>query len=257
MTEEVLVRRDGGVLRLAFNRTAKKNAIVQPMYAALADGLEAAEQDDAIRCVLFEAEGDFFTAGNDINDFMAPAAGEGSETPPVMRFLTALATATKPIVAAVQGPAIGIGVTMLFHCDLVYASERATFHTPFVDLAIVPEAASSLLLPAIAGHQRASELLLLGDKIDAERAAAFGFVNRVVAADALDATAMDAARRLAEKAPAAVRISKRLIKGDREAVLKRMQVEGEHVGAQLQSPEFREAGAAFLAKRKADFSRAS
>ncbi|MHA7872747.1 MAG: enoyl-CoA hydratase-related protein, partial [Hyphococcus sp.] len=220
--------------------------------------LEHAAGDDGVRAVLFEAEGDIFTAGNDIGDFMASAAtlADPHETPAVMRFLQAIATIEKPLIAAVQGPAVGVGVTMLLHCDLVYASERATFHTPFVDLALVPEAASSLLLPGVAGHQRAAEMLLAGRKIDATRAAAFGFVNHVVSADALDATAAEAAHDLAEKAPEAVRLSKRLMKGDPAEILARIKEEGALFAERLHSPEFREAGAAFLQKRKPNFSKA-
>lgn len=257
MSEHIIAKRDGAILRLGFNRPDKKNAITTGMYAALADGLAEAQEDAAIRAVLFEANGDYFTSGNDVGDFMSGAAMESDAAGgrPVERFLRAIATAEKPLVAGVQGPAVGVGVTMLFHCDLVYASEAATFHTPFVDLALVPEASSSLLLPRIAGHARATEMLLLGEKIDAARAREFGFVNDVVAGGALEKTALGAARRLAEKAPEALRLTKQLMKGDREEILARMKKEGAHFAAQLQSAEFREAGAAFLQKRKPDFSK--
>ncbi|WDI30248.1 enoyl-CoA hydratase [Hyphococcus flavus] len=247
---------DGAVLRLCFNRPDKKNAITTQMYAALADGLAQAQEDKSVRAVLFEGRGDFFTSGNDIGDFMSGAAlaDDAHGSRPVVRFLEAIATAEKPLIAAVNGPAVGVGVTMLFHCDLVYASEAAAFHTPFTDLAVVPEAASSLLLPRIAGHQRAAEMFILASKIDPHRAREFGFVNEVVAADALEEAALGAARSIAEKAPEAVRLTKQLMKGGREEVLERMKEEGEHFAAQLQSAEFREAGAAFLQKRKPDFS---
>lgn len=259
MSEHILAERDGALLRLVFNRPEKKNAITAAMYGVLADGLVAADEDDAIRAVVFEARGDFFTSGNDIADFMSGATSteDPHETPPVIRFLEAIATAEKPLIACVQGPAVGVGVTMLLHCDLVFASETATFHTPFVDLALVPEAASSLLLPNIAGHQRAAEMLLAGKKIDAARAREFGFINEVVSADALAETALNAARAIAEKAPAAMRLTKRLMKGDRDAILKRMKEEGAHFAAQLKSAEFREAGMAFMQKRKPDFSKLS
>ncbi len=257
MSEHISKACEGAVLRLGFNRPEKKNAITATMYAALADALCEAERDDALRAVMFEAAGDIFTAGNDIADFMAGAAGMGAEgeKPPVIRFLEAIATAQKPLVAAVQGGAVGVGVTMLLHCDLVYASDKATFHTPFVDLALVPEAASSLLMPRIAGYQRAAEMLLAGKKIDAGRAREFGFVNEVVSPDALEATALAAAQDLAAKAPAAMRLTKRLMKGSREDVLSQMKEETAHFTAQLQSAEFREAGMAFMQKRKPDFSK--
>lgn len=258
MSEHISVRRDGAVMRLAFNRPEKKNAITEAMYAALADALEAAEKDDDARAVLFEAVGDMFTAGNDIGDFMsgAGALGDPHDTPPVMRFLIALATAEKPLIAAVGGGAVGVGVTMLLHCDLVYASKIATFHTPFVDLGLVPEAASSFLLPQIAGHQRAAEMLLAGKKIDAARAREFGFVTEVVSQEELEATALAAANNIAAKAPTALRLTKKLMKGDRAAILARMKEEGAHFAAQLASAEFQEAGMAFMQKRKPDFSKA-
>lgn len=257
MSEHIAVRRDGAIMRLGFNRPEKKNAITAAMYAALADGLEEADRDSSLRAVLFEATGDIYTAGNDIADFMAGAATptDPHETPPVMRFLKGIATAEKPLVAAVQGPAVGVGVTMLLHCDLVFASEAATFHTPFVDLALVPEAASSLLMPRITGYQQAAEMLLAGKKIDAARAERFGFVNDVVRPESLGEIASAAAHDLAAKAPEALRLSKRLMRGDRETVLARMKEEGAIFAERLQSAEFQEAGAAFLQKRKPDFSK--
>lgn len=257
MTEFISTTEDDGVLRLRFNRPEKKNAITAAMYADLADGLESAASRPAVRAVLFESNGDIFTAGNDIADFMAgdSAMDDPHQTPPVMRFLFGLASAEKPLVAAVQGGAVGVGVTMLLHCDLVYASNKATFHTPFVDLALVPEAASSMLLPHFAGHQRAAEMLLAGKKIDAERAQDFGFVNEVVAPDVLEETALTAVRALADKAPSAIRLTKSLMKPNRDAVIAKMKEEGQHFAAQLSSAEFREAGMAFMQKRKADFSK--
>ena len=257
MREHIAKRRDGAVMRLGFNRPEKKNAITASMYAALADGLEEADGDSSIRAVLFEAAGDIYTAGNDIVDFMSGATtpADPHETPSVMRFLKTIATAEKPLVAAVQGPAVGVGVTMLLHCDLVFASEVATFHTPFVDLALVPEAASSLLMPRVAGYQQAAEMLLAGRKIDAARAQRFGFVNDVVHPDDLEGVAVAAADDLAAKAPEALRFSKRLMRGDAETILTRMKEEGAIFAERLQSAEFQEAGAAFLQKRKPDFSK--
>lgn len=258
MNEPILTSCEGGILRLTFNRPDKKNAITAAMYATLADGLEKAQEDSAIRVVLFDSVGDVFTSGNDIADFMAndtSVTGSG-EIPPVFRFLMGLAKATKPLISAVQGPAVGVGVTMLLHCDLVYASEKAAFKTPFVDLALVPEAASSLLLPRIAGHQRASEMLLAGKKIDAARAREFGFVNEVVSHESLAQVAGDAAADLAAKAPTSLQLSKKLMKGDISQVLTRMEEEGKLFNERLQSADFREAGMAFMQKRKPDFSNA-
>ena len=259
MSEYISVSRDDAVLRLGFNRPDKKNAITAEMYGALADALEDAEKDDNIRAVLFEASGDMFTAGNDIGDFMAGESGlsDPHQTPPVMRFLHALAKAEKPLIAAVQGGAVGVGVTMLLHCDLVYASKNATFHTPFVNLALVPEAASSLLLPRLAGHQRAAEMLLAGKKIDAWRAEELGFVNEVVGNKKIATAGLKAARKIAAKAPAAVRLTKNLMKGDREEMIAHMEKESAHFAAQLTSAEFREAGTAFMEKRAPDFSKGS
>ncbi|NOX93904.1 MAG: enoyl-CoA hydratase [Alphaproteobacteria bacterium] len=256
MTDHILTSSEGGVLRLTFNRPDKKNAITAAMYADLADGLEKAEKDPSIRVVLFDSVGDIFTAGNDIADFMAGAStpSPSGEQPSVMRFLYNIATAEKSLVAAVQGGAVGVGVTMLLHCDLVYASEKATFKTPFVDLALVPEAASSLLMPQGAGHQRAAEMLLAGKKIDAARAREFGFVNDVVAHDALAGIALDAAENLASKSPVSLQLSKKLMKGDRKAILTRMEEEGVLFAERLQSADFQEAGMAFLQKRKPVFS---
>ncbi len=259
MSEHIAVSQDGAVLRVGFNRPEKKHAITTDMYAGLADALQLAQDDNSVRAVLFEAEGDMFTSGNDIGDFMAGMSGlsDPHETPPVMRFLLGLASAEKPLLAAAQGGAVGVGVTMLLHCDLVFASEVATFHTPFVDLGLAPEAASSLLLPRIAGHQRAAEMLLAGRKISAARAYEFGFVNEVVSPEALAQTAIAAAHDLAARAPAALRATKQLMRPDREAIIAHMKQESLQFAALLKSPEFREAGAAFMQKRKPDFSRAS
>jgi enoyl-CoA hydratase/carnithine racemase len=256
MANEIVKTIENGVLRLTFNRPDRKNAITSAMYAALADGLAEAEESSSVRAVLFDSAADVFTAGNDIGDFMAgESLSDPHATPPVMRFLLGLATATKPLVAAVNGPAVGVGLTMLLHCDLVFASENATFAAPFVDLGLVPEAASSLLLPAFAGHHRAAELMLAGKRISAVRAMECGFVNVVVAPDELAALATKEAEALAAKAPTAMRLAKQLMKGDRETLVARMKEEAVHFAAQLKSAEFQEAGIAFMQKRKPDFSK--
>jgi enoyl-CoA hydratase/carnithine racemase len=254
MSEQVIYRTGDGVAELRFNRAEKKNAITADMYAAMADGLARAEGDEAVRAVIIGGEGGAFTAGNDLADFLQRPA-QAEDTPPVRRFMTALSRAEKPVVAAVDGLAIGIGTTLLLHCDLVVASTRAKFQTPFVNLGLVPEFASSLLLPARVGPQRAAELLLLADMLDAETAHRFGLVNRVVEPDALEAAAMEFAQRLAAKPPEALRQSKRLMRADPATIDTRIAEENEVFARQLRSPEAREAFQAFLEKRAPDVSR--
>src|SRR5258708_19390852 len=176
-TNHVVVGRDGAVLTIAMNRPEKKNALTHAMYGAMADALATAAADPSVRVILITSTGDAFTAGNDLGDFLNAPPGGGE--PPVQRFLAALATAEKPVVAAVNGLAIGIGTTMLLHCDLVYAARSAVFSVPFVNLALVPEAASSLLLPRRIGHAKAAELFLLGSRMAAAEAEASGLVAAV------------------------------------------------------------------------------
>ncbi len=254
MSEQVTYRVSDGVAQLRLNRPEKKNAIVAAMYSAMAAGLDAADQDASVRAILIGAEGDAFTAGNDMGDFLnRPAVADTAA--PVTRFLRTISTVETPVVAAVNGLAIGIGTTMLLHCDLVVASTRARFQTPFVNLGLVPEAASSLLLPRRIGYHRAAELLLLAESLDAQTALAFGLVNRVVEPEQLADTALDLARRLAAKPPEAMRQSKRLLREDADAVAARMDAESEVFACQLRSPEAREAMQAFLEKRAPDFSK--
>ncbi|MEO1312101.1 MAG: enoyl-CoA hydratase-related protein, partial [Pseudomonadota bacterium] len=245
MTDLVRTEQEVGVLTLTLARADKKNALTHAMYAALADAMDAAETDPAVRAVVFAAEGDAFTAGNDMGDFLgAPPDLAGHDLPPVGRFLNALAVAETPLIAAVNGAAIGVGTTMLFHCDYVVASTKAAFQTPFANLALVPEAGSSLILPQIAGRQAASELLLLGRKISPDRAHDMGFVNEIVEPGALLGTATAAARDLATRAPEAIRLTKRLMKGDLEPLLKRIKEEGALFAQRLGSDEFKEAATA-------------
>ena len=254
MGELVTYQVSDGVAQLRLNRPEKKNAITAAMYAGLADGLEAAGRDPAVRAILIGAEGDAFTAGNDVAEFLnRPAMADAAS--PVSRFLRTLSSVEAPLVAAVNGLAIGIGTTMLLHCDLVVASTRARFQTPFVNLGLVPEAASSLLLPRRIGHQCAAELLLLAESLDAPTALAFGLVNRVVEPQALEAAALEIAHRLAAKPPEAMRQSKRLLREDPGLVAERMNAESEVFARQLRSPEAREAMQAFLEKRTPDFTK--
>ncbi len=237
------------VTTLQLDRPEKKNALTLEMYRALAAALAAADADPQIRAMVITGTRDCFCAGNDIGDF----ARGGDLTAP-FGFLRAIATIDKPIVAAVAGVAIGIGTTLLLHCDLVFAAASARFKTPFVDLALVPEAASSLLLPAIVGARRAAQLLLLGEELDAATALAWGLVNRVV--DDPLAAAHEAAVKLAACAPTSLRATKALMRrASREAVLETMRIEGEAFAERLRSPEAMEAFQAFMARRPADFSR--
>ena len=254
MSDHVIYRSGDGVAELRLNRPQKKNAILSEMYAAMADGVRRAEADDEVRALVIGGEGGAFTAGNDLSDFLNQPRVEGSK-PPVRAFMDAMIAAEKPVVAAVGGLAIGIGVTLLLHCDLVVASTQARFQAPFVNLGLVPEFASSLLLPQRVGPQRAAEMLLLAEFLDAETAKAFGLVNRVVEPEALEATAMELAKRLAAKPPEAMRQSKRLMREDPEGLARRIDTENEAFSRQLQSPEAREAFQAFLEKRTPDFAR--
>lgn len=246
---------DDRVLRIRINRVERKNAITVAMYTAMAEAFERAAREPAIRVVLLHGDAQVFTSGNDVADFMEPSFGI-AEDQPVFRFLRAISTAPKPLVAAVGGPAIGIGTTLLLHCDLVYAGESARFQLPFVNLALVPEAASTLLLPAAIGYARAAELLLLGEPFGAAKAREYGIVTDVVAdADVLNAAAA-VARKLAGKPPAALRLSKLLLKqGLADAVAHQMREEARHFGAQKGSPEAAEAFRAFFEKRAPDFSK--
>ena len=248
MSMEVLVERDGAVACIAFNRPDKKNAITGAMYEALARAVREAESDDAVNVVLFRGAGGAFTAGNDLADFVERPPSERAA--PVWQFIDAVAAATKPFVAAVHGSAVGIGTTLLLHCDLVYAADDARFALPFVRLGLVPEFASSYLLPLAAGHARAAELLLLGEPFDAHTAHAAGIVTRVVAAEAVLEAALEAARKLAALPPKSVRRTKELMKRPRNAQLQaQLDAEAAYFGPMLAEPAARAAFAAFLARK--------
>ncbi len=253
--DQIQCERDGAVQCIAINRPEKKNALTAEMYNALADAVERGEADPAVRVMLLHATGEAFTGGNDLVDFLQkPWAGQ--EIPPAVRFIHAVAQAKKPMVAAVQGLAVGVGVTILLHCDLVYAAEGAKFMMPFIDLGIVPEAASTVLLPALMGHQRAVELLMLGAPLSAQRAYELGLVNAVVAPDALFATALQSAKMITEKPFGALLACKRLLKQANHAAVNRALREEVHeIKERLDSPETKEALTAFLEKRKPDFSK--
>jgi len=252
---DVLVTQAGPVLEILFNRPEKKNALTQAMYAAVTDAFHRADEDPAIRVVLLSGAGDTFTSGNDIKDFQARAStNEASHASPFLDALSSLAT---PLVAAVNGAAIGVGTTMLAHADLVIAARSARFVMPFTSLGLVPEAGSSLLFPRLVGHQRASALLLLGEPMDAETARDWGFVNQIVADEDLMPVARTLAARLAALPPAAVRQTKDLIKNGQRDVPGRIAQELVLFRDRLRSPEATEAFQAFAEKRKPDFSKFS
>ncbi|MES2354998.1 MAG: enoyl-CoA hydratase [Pseudomonadota bacterium] len=253
---EILTHFEDHILRIQINRPDKKNALTVAMYTEMAAALNQAEHDPAVRAVLIHGHPQVFSSGNDLQDFIThPPTGEDH---PVFKFLVAISTATKPIVAAVNGPAIGIGMTMLLHCDLVYAGANARFQLPFVNLALVPEAASSMLLPMHIGYHRAAELLFLGEPFTAAVAHQFGLIAEVTADGDELRSATAAASKLAAKPPAALRLTKLLMKkGMAAAVAKQMSEEGSHFVRQLQSPEVAEAFQAFHEKRAPDFSKFS
>jgi enoyl-CoA hydratase/carnithine racemase len=247
-----------GILTIGFDRIEKKNAITAAMYQQLADALRAAEGDAAVRVIVLRGKPEIFTAGNDLEDFLQrPPTTAADGTPaPVFQFLQAISQASKPIVAAVSGAAVGVGTTLLLHCDLVYASETAKFSMPFAQLGLCPEAASSLLLPRLMGYQRAAEKLLLGEAFSAKEALQAGLVTRVVPVADLEAFALTQARKLAALPASSLRETKRLMKGDDSgAVARRMTEEGDVFRRMLVAPEAKEAFTAFFEKRKPDFSK--
>ena len=256
MTDHIGNELTGGVLTLTLNRPEKKNALTRAMYEALGEAIDGAGHNSLVRCILIQAEGDVFTAGNDLGDFAAANRGEPGDAPrgggnPL---LVALARATTPIVAAVNGRAVGVGTTMLLHCDLVFVSDDALLTTPFVNLALVPEAASSLTLPARIGHARAFSMFVLGEAVDARKAVDWGIANAVCPRAELRARAHAAADAIAARPASAVRLTKALMR-DPAGLAARMEIEGTHFAAQLKSAEAREAFAAFAEKRPPDFSR--
>ena len=251
---DIVTERSDSVLRVQLNRPASKNAMTSAMYITLADLFNTAAQDDQIRVVLWHGAGDSFCAGNDVGDFLKNPPGRG-ESPQAL-LMKALINFDKPIVAAVQGAAIGGGTTMLTHCDFVYAGESARFQMPFVNLALVPEFGSSCTVPARIGYLRAAELILLGLFFDARRAAELGLVTRVVPDQKLLATATETTQKLAEKPPGALQACKRLMKqSTREQLERAVKLENEEFSVHVRSAEAKEAFAAFLEKRPPNFSR--
>ncbi len=245
---DILVKRDGAVQEIRFNRPAKKNAITNSMYGVMADAITEAEQSDDIRVVLFTAEGDFFSAGNDLMDFASQSSGVFTGPREVGRFLDVMIKAKKPIVAAVQGNGVGVGTTMLFHCDLVYIAETAKLTTPFIDLGLVPENASSLTIVARLGYVRAFALLGANEPLLGKDAAAWGVANAALPAAEVEPRARAAAHALAKKPAEALKLTKGLMR-DPETLITRMLQEGEIFGERLKSPEAVAAFAAFLGRK--------
>lgn len=257
MTDYVRVTVADNVMRLTLARPEKKNALTNAMYLALADALIRAEGDPNVRAVLIDAEGDAFTAGNDLSDFAAVASGAmAREELKAFVFLKAMAEAQKPYVAAVQGLAVGIGLTMLMHCDLVFVAEDAKLSAPFVNLAVVPEAASSWLIPARIGHARAFAMFALGESVDGRTAAALGLANLALPAAEVRAKALAAAKTLAAKPLGALQATKQLMR-DAAAISAVMERESKIFGERLRSAEAAEAFSAFAQKRPPDFTRIS
>ena len=250
MTEHIQVGRQGERLSIRMNRPERRNAITVAMYAALADAIESAADDGSIRLITLEGAGEDFTAGNDLADFIAEMPPPGTTDIPVWRLLRALAKNQVPILAAVHGNAVGIGTTILFHCDIVLAEEGSRFVMPFVDLGLVPEAASSLILPRLAGRRRAARYLLLGESFGAEEAMEFGLVSHVVPRGELDSAVVSKVDALLAKPTEALRLTQRLLRReDTNEILQRMELENGHFGERLTSDEVKQAIAAFFAAR--------
>ncbi|MHB1200111.1 MAG: enoyl-CoA hydratase [Polaromonas sp.] len=252
--KDILVHAENGVMTVTLNRVDKKNSITSVMYGAMADALESANHDAAVRAVVIQGHESVFSAGNDIGDFL----NQPPSTPdsPVFRFLRGISSFPKPLVAAVCGPAVGIGTTLLLHCDLVYAGDNAAFSLPFVNLGLCPEAASSFLLPQLMGYPRAAEALLLGEPFTAETALEIGLINRIVPPLEASALAQRQALKLAAKPLTSLLETKRLMKkGNAGIVAERMAEEGASFGRMLAEPAAREAFTAFMGKRKPDFSK--
>jgi enoyl-CoA hydratase/carnithine racemase len=252
MTAEILATRDESVLVLRLARPEKENALTGAMYLALIEAFAGADRDEDIRAILITGSGGNFTAGNDLSDFLAYAAE--SEAPPPFQFVRALAMLETPLVAAIEGVAVGIGTTLMLHCDLVYAAPSAAFRMPFVDLGLVPEAGSTYLLPRRIGQARATELLMLGEGFGAEEAQRLGLVNAVVPAEDLVAHATSRAKAFAAKPASALKETRALMRRDRSTVLSVIDAEAEAFQAAMRSPEARAAFEAFLSRPRASAS---
>ncbi|MFZ6655434.1 enoyl-CoA hydratase [Undibacterium sp. TJN19] len=254
---DILTHKENGILTINFNRPEKKNAITQAMYQAMADALRDAETDVAVRAILITGKPEIFTAGNDLEDFMknARSLAEPDAVPPVYQFMQTLNESGKPVIAAVSGAAVGIGTTLLMHCDMIYLAENAKLSMPFTQLGLCPEFASSMIFQQIVGYQRAAEKLMLGEAFTAAEAFEIGFVNKVLPLEALLPYAQEQAAKLAALPAASIRATKRLMKGAQPAAISaKMAEENKYFSAMLNAPEAKEAFMAFFQKRKPDFS---
>jgi enoyl-CoA hydratase/carnithine racemase len=254
VTEHVKIEVADGIMTLTLQRPEKKNALTGAMYDALSDALLKAEMDASVRVVLFQGEGDSFTAGNDLADFANQARGESAVDSPAHRFIETVSKASKPLVAAVQGNAVGVGATMLLHCDLVYLADNAKLTTPFVNLALVPEAASSWLLPLRIGHARAYAMFALGQPMEAAAAVECGLANAVVPSGKLRSQAHEAAMKLTKRPAGALSQTKKLMR-DHQRLAAQVAEEGQLLKERLKAPEAREAFAAFAERRPPDFTK--
>lgn len=250
MTETVIVSQKEGVQTIRMNRFEKKNALTSEMYSSLAAALHEAGSDDSIKCSLILGGENIFCAGNDITDFIKAASSGPEGMKPVFDFLEEIISVKKPLVAGVDGAAIGVGTTMLMHCDYVVASKRSHFKTPFVDLGLVPEAGSSLIGPILMGHHKAFELLVMGEAFDPQAAYNAGFVNKIVDDNDLEYEALAIAQNIASKPPEALRISRNLVRGDRGDIISRMRQEAALFAERLSTKEAQMAFAKFMAKSK-------
>ncbi|WP_394782285.1 enoyl-CoA hydratase [Undibacterium sp.] len=257
---DILTQKENGILSISFNRPEKKNAITAAMYQTMADALKDGETDTAVRAILISGRPEIFTAGNDLEDFMknAPSVSDEANVPSVRQFMQALSQASKPVVAAVSGAAVGIGTTLLMHCDLVYLADNAKLSMPFTQLGLCPEFASSILFPQIVGYPRAAEKLMLGEAFSAQEAWEMGLASKVLPLEELLPYAQKQAAKLAALPANSIRTTKRLMKGNQSAaVVAKMEEENKNFGTMLAAPEAKEAFKAFFEKRKPDFSQFS
>jgi enoyl-CoA hydratase/carnithine racemase len=246
----IIVIDQGPIRVVRMNRPEKKNALTSGMYDGMSQALEGASGSSPIRCVVITGVPGTFTAGNDLQDFLKAAMGGEGLGGSVMRFLHAMARCERPLVAAVEGNAVGLGTTMMLHCDYAVAAHDARFQTPFVSLGLLPEAASTLLAPGLMGHRRAFELLVMGKALNGEEAKACGLVNEVASAGQVEAAALEAAKKIAALPPEAVAVSRKFMRAAPDAIVTRMNEEGEEFKRRLKSPEARQAFEAFLQRKK-------